>query len=164
MESAQGVTLTTVSEALEQAFPGCRIERRTEFLTAGQTEEAGRQAGDSVPSALVVRYVASRDGVVTGIAYTDTHRVRTMAQTVLVVVEPDGAVARVEVVSFAEPAEYVPRPAWYRLFAGRRLDGELSLTRAIRPVTGATLTSSATTRAVRRVLAIHSVLDHGGAR
>jgi hypothetical protein len=71
----------------------------------------------------------------------------------MVVVRPDGTVGRVETISFDEPPDYLPRGAWYRQFDGRALDPELELRRAIRPVTGATLTARATTDAVRSVLA-----------
>ena len=93
-----------------------------------------------------------------GTAYFETHLVRTLPETVMVVVAADGTVGRVEVLSFAEPPDYLPREAWYRQFDDRPLDAELELRHAIRPVTGATLTARVTTDAVRRVLAIHRVL------
>jgi hypothetical protein len=68
-------------------------------------------------------------------------------------------VARLEVLAFAEPEEYLPRARWYGQFLGRALDDELNLGRGIRGVSGATLTARATTRAVRRVLAVHAVLQ-----
>ena len=49
-----------------------------------------------------------------------------------------------------------------RHFDPARLDEELELKRAIRPVTGATLTARATSDAVRRILAIHDVGVHAG--
>jgi hypothetical protein len=67
-------------------------------------------------------------------------------------------VGRVEVLAFDEPPDYLPRAEWYRQFDGRPLDAELDLRRAIRPVTGATLTARSTTDAVRRVLALHGAL------
>ena len=81
----------------------------------------------------------------------------------MVTVDPAGRVGRVEVLAFDEPPDYLPRAAWYRQFDGKALDAELDLRRAIRPVTGATLTARATTAAVRRVLAIHQVLEEDAA-
>jgi Na+-translocating ferredoxin:NAD+ oxidoreductase RnfG subunit len=104
------------------------------------------------------------DGQPVGYAYLDTHRVRTLPETLMVVLEPDGGVRRVEVVVFREPIEYIPRDSWYGQFEGERLSDELALKRDIRPVTGATLTARATTEAVRRVLAIHAVMGTGGDR
>ena len=76
----------------------------------------------------------------------------------MILVDPAGSIARIEILSFAEPEEYLPRQAWYGQFPGRKLDDELSLRRGIRPVSGATLTARATTEAARRILATHQVL------
>ena len=74
------------------------------------------------------------------------------------VVGAEGEVLRLEVVSFLEPEEYIPRRSWYEQFLGRRLDSGLRLKRKVHAVTGATLTARATTEAVRRILALDRVL------
>jgi len=152
----------TKDAALALAFPkGVAVERQTAFLTDAQIAEARTRAGAGieVASALVVRYVGrSADGKVVGTAYFDTHRVRTLDETLMIVVGADGRVARVEVLACGEPPEYLPKPGWLSQFHGRALDPELSVKRGIRGITGATLSSQAATDAVRRVLAIHAVL------
>jgi hypothetical protein len=149
----------TVDEALDLAFPGCTVERENAFLTEEQKTRASALAGEELASALAHPYRATCDGKPAGAAYFDTHRVRTLPETLMVVVGPEGAVERIEIVSFKEPPEYIPREIWYDQFTDRALDPELQLKRGIRQVTGATLTARATTAAVRRVLAIHRVLD-----
>ncbi|MEP6994728.1 MAG: FMN-binding protein [Acidobacteriota bacterium] len=149
----------TQEEALKLAFPGATIQRKTAFLTPEQQKAAQKLSGDEeAPSALVSYFVASKDGNETGTAYFDTHVVRTMPETIMVVVDPSGAIARIEVLSFLEPEEYLPRARWYEQFAGKPLNDELSTKRGIHPVTGATLTVRATTDAARRVLALHRIL------
>lgn len=155
---ASAAVLLTVDEAVDLAFPHAEVRRQTFFLNDSQKQEVQRLAGSPLASALVVRYQALRDGTLVGFAYVDTHKVRTLAATLLVVVNPQGSVQRVEVLAFDEPLEYMPRKEWYGLLRGRRLDGELALKRGVRPVAGATLTASATVAAVRRVLALHAVL------
>ena len=150
--------LLTVEEALALAFPGAAIERHTVFLTADEVARAAELAGERPASAIVHPYVATAAGELVGTAYFDSHVVRTLAETVMVTVDPEDRVGRVEVLSFDEPPDYLPRAEWYRQFAGRPLDAELELRRAIRPVAGATLTARATTDAARRVLALHRVL------
>jgi len=149
----------SMDEALRTAFPGCQVERRTAYLTPAQLAKARELAGVEVPSALVNYHTATRNGQPAGTAYFDTHRVRTLPETLMIVVDPQGKVARIEVISFREPEEYMPRGAWYQQFLGRTLDRELQLKQAIRPVTGATLTARATTAAVRRFLALHQVIN-----
>jgi hypothetical protein len=149
----------TREEALKLAFPGAIVERRTAFLTEAERRAAQKLSGDEeLPAALVTYYAATKDGKDAGTAYFDTHLVRTMPQTIMVVVDPSGAIARIEVLSFSEPEEYMPRSRWYAQFSGKPLDAELSRQRGIRPVTGATLSARATTEAARRVLALHRVL------
>lgn len=160
--AASAKVFVTVDEALRLAFPGCEVARRTAWLTPAQVKQAKDLSGVDVPSALVTWYEARRNGQPAGTAWFDTHRVRTLPETLMVVVDPQGRVARLEVISFREPEEYMPRGGWYAQFLGRRLDPDLALKRAIHPVTGATLTARATASAVRRVLALHQVI--GGNR
>lgn len=148
-----------VDEALDLAFPDCTVERETVFLTDEQLEQASGLAGESIESALVHPYRAVCDGEPGGTAYFDTHRVRTLPETVMVVVGPEGGVERIEILSFKEPPEYIPRDIWYDQFLGMELGPDLALKRGIQPVTGATLTARATTDATRRVLALHRVID-----
>lgn len=152
-----GVYLT-VDEALELAFPGCEIERRTIFLTEAQLERARDLASVPIEGGIAYPYQAVCEGEPDGTAYLDTHRVRTLAETLMIVVDPAGAVRRIEMLAFREPEDYIPGERWYGQFLERRLDSALDLKRGIRGVTGATLTARATTQAVRRVLALHRVI------
>lgn len=157
--SGAGATVfLTVDEALELAFPGCRVERETLYLTEEQLTEARERAEEALESALVHPYVGWCDGRVAGVAYFDSHRVRTLPETLMVVVSPEGEVERIEILAFREPPDYIPRDTWYEQFDGRGLDSDLELKRGIQPVTGATLTARATTDAVRRILALHHVV------
>ena len=155
--AASARVLLTQAEALALAFPSCEVRREALYLTAEQVRRAGELAGVPIPSALVPVYRGVCGGKAAGAAYFDTHTVRTLPETIMVVVDAAGRAARVEVLSFQEPPDYLPREAWYDQLEGRPLDPQLQLRRAVRPVTGATLTARATTNAVRRVLAIHSV-------
>jgi hypothetical protein len=160
--SAAATVLVTLDDALKLAFPDAETARETLFLSDEERSEIEALCGQELSGGLATRFVARSDqGEILGYAYVDTHVVRTLPETVLVVIDPSGAVRRVEVVSFREPLDYVPREGWYRQFDGEELDDDLQLKRDIRPVTGATLTARATADAVRRVLAIHQVAKKG---
>jgi Na+-translocating ferredoxin:NAD+ oxidoreductase RnfG subunit len=147
-------------QALARAFPPPALtERKTYFLTDAERERASQLARTKIDSSLVVAYVGRGPTGILGTAYFDTHTVRTMPETLLVTVKPDGGVAGVEVVAFGEPEDYLPRPRWLRLFGGRRLDADLAVGRGLAHVTGATLTTRSIADAVRRVLAIHAVIS-----
>jgi hypothetical protein len=155
--------LLSQEEALKLAFPGAAVERKSVFLTEGERAEVARLAGGPRPQALQVLYAARKDGALVGTAYFDVHVVRTQSEVLMIVVGKDGAIARLEVVSFNEPEEFLPRAGWYAQFPGKSLSEELSAKRAIRPVTGATLTVRATVEAARRVLALHQILSRKAA-
>jgi len=158
----RGQELPSPAEALALAFPGAKVERTTAALDEAMRKKAAALAGEV--SAVVFPYVATKDGKLVGTAYFDTHRVRAQKETLMVVVAPDGTIARVEVVGFAEPREYLPKRLFYEQFVGRKLDAKQPLEKGLRSVAGATLTSQVTIDASKRVLAVHAVLLEADAK
>lgn len=151
--------LAPVEDALARAFPAAaRIEKKTLYLDVDRAARIEREAGSELPSRIVTCYEARGDGdggdPLLGWACLDTHVVRTLPETVLVVVGPDLRVRRVEVLAFKEPRDYLPSDRWLAQFDGVPLDDDTALKRRIRVLSGATLSSRAITRAVRRVLAV----------
>ncbi len=159
--AAQGGRITR-EEALAAVFPGAVVEAERVFLTEQQMAEIAETAGVEIESGLVARYVATRGETVTGRAYVDTHVVRTKRESLLISLEADGSVRRIDVTAFLEPPDYLASERWLRQYDRRPLDDDLALQRAIRPIAGATLTANATNAAVRRVLAIDQVLERQG--
>ena len=158
-----GVPATAVSQisreqALAAIYPGAEIRAERIFLTEAQMKQAREAAGVDVPSSLIARYLAVRDGGVVGRAYVDTHVVRTKRESLLICLDPLGKVKRIEVTAFLEPPEYQAPRAWYDQYNGKSLNEDLRLLRAIRPIAGASLTAQATADAARRVMAIDRVL------
>lgn len=160
---AGGGSAISREEALAAAYPGAEIVSERVFLTQDQQQRAAKVAGLDLPSALIARYLALKDGRQAGRAYVDTHVVRTKKESLLICLDPSGAVLRIEVTAFLEPPDYQASDAWYRQYEGRHLDEQLNINRAIRPLAGATLTAAAANQAVRRVLAIDQVLQQSAA-
>ena len=147
--AAQARVLMTQQKALASAFPaGVKVTRQTFFLTPEQAKAAGSE------TQLVIRYAGSNGAF----AYFDTHRVRTEPETVMVVVNAEGKIDRVDILSFDEPTDYFPKRRWLDQLLGRKLDDDLSLNRAIRPISGASLTGRAIVNASRKILAIHNAV------
>ncbi len=151
---ARARVLMPQKTALAIAFPHGNYERKSAFLTDAQASAAEKAAGAKLETKLWTYYVA---GSTT--AYFDSHLVRTMNETIMVVVGSDAKVAFVEVLSFAEPEDFMASKKWLKQFEGRPLDDELAVRRGLRGISGATLTSEAAASAVRRVLAVHGVLN-----
>ena len=146
-------------EALAAVFPGAAIAADRVFLTDGQVERIASLSRTDVLSKIYARYVARRGGVVVGRAYVDTHVVRTKRESLLVSLEADGRVRRIDVTAFLEPPEYLPSGPWRRQYYGQPLSDDLAVQRSVRPIAGATLTTGAVNAAVRRVLALDRVLQ-----
>jgi Na+-translocating ferredoxin:NAD+ oxidoreductase RnfG subunit len=148
----------SLQEAVTSAFPPpAVVERRTAFLSEERLSAAQALAGSDAPvtQSVVTYYVAHKDGAPVGVAYFDSHRVRTLNEVLMIVVLPDDRIGRIEVLRFAEPPEYHATGPWLEQFHEKGLNEDLSLKGSIRMMTGATLTSNATVRAARRVLALH---------
>ena len=97
-----GRIFLTVDEALTLAFPECDIERTTVYLTTAQRKRVEELAGTPLSSGIVHPYVATRKGQLVGTAFVDVHKVRTLRESLFVVVSPQGRVQRLEVLAFAE--------------------------------------------------------------
>lgn len=153
---ARARVLLSQKDALAVAFPGTKPERITAYLTDAQAKAVEEAAQAKLESKIWSYYVA---GSTT--AYFESHLVRTMNETIMVVVGADGRVAFVEILSFSEPDDFLASKRWLDQFPGRPLDSDLALRRGLRGITGATLTAEAVARSVRRVLAVHAVLHPG---
>ena len=161
---SKGRVFLTLEEALKAAFPGCEVERSTVFLGKEQKKRVQALSGVPLVSGIIYPYTATKrdpktgERVVVGTAYFETHRVRSLRETMMFVVSPEGKIQRAEVLAFYEPHDYLPNARFYAQFHGHRLDAQLSLKRGIRSVTGCSLSAQAATNAARRILAIHQVV------
>ncbi len=149
--------------AVREAFPGATTVQRTDYLSEAQASRIESLAGTPPSSRIVISWRAQKAGAPVGTAYLETHVVRTVSESILVVIDTHGSVQKVEILTFDEPEEYLPRTKWLEQFRGRSLDADLSLKGGVRGITGATLSSRAITSAVRRVLAAHAVLSESPA-
>ncbi|MFN8640277.1 MAG: FMN-binding protein [Candidatus Binatia bacterium] len=161
-DAARAKVFYAKDEALRLAFPDAEtVEARDVFLTAEQRAAIEARAKSKLDSDLLTIYVGRRDGAVQGYAVLDTHTVRTLPETFLIVLSPQGAVSATHLLAFYEPLEYSPPARWLGQFDHATLTDELRIGRGIVAITGSTLTSEAVTASVRRALAIYDVVLKG---
>lgn len=147
------------SEMFDVAFPQAEsIHAKDYFLTKEQRIAIEHLAIRGLDSDLITVYTAHRDDEVLGYAILDTHVVRTLPETFLVVLGVDGTVTATHILAFHEPLEYMPSQRWLALLEDRSLTDDLRLGRDIAGITGSTLSSHAVLGGVRRALAIYEVL------
>jgi hypothetical protein len=146
-------------EMLAVAFPDAdRVEPKDYILTPEQKSEIERRSKTPLESSLFTIYTGRKEGRILGWAILDTHVVRTLPETFLVVIAPDGSVAAIHVLAFYEPLEYLPGKRWLSQLRGRRLSEDLRVGAELAGITGSTLTSRAVVGGVRRALAAYEVL------
>ncbi|HEY5659095.1 MAG TPA: FMN-binding protein, partial [Myxococcota bacterium] len=116
----------------------------------------------ALDSRLVRIYTGFEKGAVVGYAFIDVHTVRTLPEAFLVVLTPEGAVRSLRVLAFHEPLEYKPSDRWYLQFEEKSLAEPLRLGGDVHGIVGATLSARATTRGVRKALALYEVVVRNG--
>ena len=155
--AARAKSYQTQQQAIAAAFPSQQVERKTLFLTKEQSESIETLARAKVGSRVVSYYVSRSSAGVSGVAFFDRQIVRDMPVSFMVAVKPSGEVDRVEILSFDEPADYLPPLRWLQLYRTSRLSDDLAIGRSIPHITGASLTSQAMNDGVRRALATFEI-------
>ncbi len=147
------------NEALALAFPDAdKIQAKSFFLTDEEKSRVEDLAKAPLETKLVTVQIGEKGGAPMGYAFLDTQLVRTLPETLLVLVSPEGTVAKLLLLAFYEPPEYEAPARWLEQFDGRTLGPDLRVEREIHGIAGATLTANAVTAAVRRSLALYRVL------
>jgi len=156
---AEAVVFFSRTEALELAFPDAdRVDGETHILADEQVERVQALSRSPLESRLVKVYTGYREGELMGYAFIDVHNVRTLPEAFLVVLGPQGDVRALRVLAFHEPLEYKPADRWYEQFEAKSLAAPLRLGGDVHGIVGATLSARATTRGVRRALALYEVV------
>ncbi|GIW43698.1 MAG: hypothetical protein KatS3mg077_0980 [Candidatus Binatia bacterium] len=157
--SGRALVLHSRDEALALAFPDAtEIQPLDFYLTPEQRSEIEHLARAKLDSNLITVYAGYKDGQATGYALLDTHVVRTLPETLLIVLSPQGEVRATHLLAFYEPPEYAPPEAWLKKFAGKTLKRETEAGRTVDAIAGSTLTARAAANAVTRALAVYAVL------
>jgi hypothetical protein len=152
--------LHSKDEAFALAFPESTVvEPVTAFLTDAQVAAVRHRTGVAMESQLFTYYVGRKGTDVLGYAVIETHIVRTLPETFLVLLTPGGTIDRVILLAFYEPPEYLPPQRWLEQFAGRDLERSgWRLGRDLHGISGATLTARAVPQALRKILVLYELV------
>ena len=148
-----------LDEALKLAFPeAAQVEARTFILKDEELKRAEKMAKTQIDSSLFTFYVGRKGDQIVGYAAIESHIVRTLPETILVVLSPEGKVRSTVVLAFHEPLEYMPTERWLKQFDQKTLSQDLWQGGDIAGIFGSTLTVHAITGGVRKVLALFQIL------
>ncbi len=146
-------------EALKLAFPDAdSVETRTFILKDAEIQRAQQKARTRIDSKLFTFYIGIKNGQILGYAAIESHVVRTMPETIMVVLSPAGQIRSTVVLAFHEPPEYLPSEKWLGQFRRKGLSPELRPGGEIAGILGSTLSVQAISGGVRKVLALFEIL------
>lgn len=138
-------------KALQEIYPGSKIEVKTLPITKEDVKSIERLHGIKVEPGLADFYIIKRDGKTVAYGYVDVHIVRTKPEMVLYTITPDGKIDIVQVLAFQEPLDYLPDESWFRQFHGRD-ENSVRFKKDITNVSGATLTARAAAENARKAI------------
>lgn len=150
-------------EALEMVFPDADVEKLEIYVSEDDAGKIESLAKAKLDGRLFMVYKAVKGGVTLGYAVIDTHELRSMTETVMFVVNPDGTLRQTEILAFFEPPEYMPANNWIVLFDGKSPGDSIRVGKDIPNISGATITAVALSESVRRTLALIQVKILDGA-
>lgn len=154
---------TSVEKVIGESFPGASVETVRFHLTRSEQTEMQKRTGSKDEGRLYTLYLARKNDRIAGLGLFDTRIVRTKDQTLFVALAADGKVARIEIVSFFEPEEYLAPARWLRLWNGRD-DRRPNLPGKDLPgISGATMSAAAVSRSVRKTMYLFELYSAGRA-
>lgn len=146
------------SEAMEIAFgKDATVETLSLFPSDEELVKIEQLAQVQLDSKMFAFYVGKRQDKVLAYAAIETRTVRTMPETLLIVLEADGTLRGVTTLAFHEPPEYQAPDRWFEQLAKKALD-ELSFNSGVQGITGATLSTRSTLDSTRKVLAVYQIM------
>jgi Na+-translocating ferredoxin:NAD+ oxidoreductase RnfG subunit len=161
---AFAVDYLSADQAARAMFPDAeRFEARAVDLDAAQMQQLAAQ-GVSARSAHWPVRVAQRNGATLGFVVVDEVVGKFELITYAVGIGVDGAVKRVEVLSYRESHGHEIRlPAWRRQFVGKTVASPLHVGDDIANISGATLSCNHVTDGVKRIVAVVDLARRSGA-
>jgi hypothetical protein len=153
-----GQVLYAQDEALERAFgEAVRSERKSIVITPTKADELTKKFKFRYSAGVISYYEGyDQNDQLIGYAFIDSGTVRTHLAMFMVVFSPEGVLKDVFVLSFGEPAEYLPSKKWLKTFEGLKIDEVPMVSKNIPTVMGSTLTVNAITASVGRVQGLFS--------
>lgn len=146
----------TIREILREFFPGSdRVTYIEVAPPAPQRATIEKQLGYRLPRASYYFYVATTKGRVDGYAFVDDELGQHEPITFAVRISGDGVVERQEVLAYREAwGGEIRDPRFRRQFVGKTLRDAFQLRVDIDAISGATISSAAMARGVKRALVL----------
>jgi len=152
--------LLTRDQAIAQVYGALvRSQARTAYLTDAQVEAVKRAARAPFDAHRVTYYEIARGDSALGLDFVDQNVVRTQDQTLLVALDPAGAIRAIEVLAWNEPDDFRPPERWLDRARGQSSAATLEPGKSLPHLAGATLSGRAVAACARRALALWALVQ-----
>ena len=154
--SGSGQIFLDEKKASEIVLRGCdRVEREEKTLTVDDRAELEKSAGLRFPALRYTFLIGRREAGLCGYAVIIEEIGKSEPITFMVGVDAEGRVSEVALMVFRESrGAEVREPRFTRQFKGKKLESPLRVNQDIMNYTGATLSSEAMARGVKKALAL----------
>jgi len=154
--------LLTRDEAIAQVYgANAKATTRTAYLTDEQVAAVKQAARAPFDARRVTYYEISRADTALGLAFVDQNVVRTQTETLLIALDPAGAIRAIEVLAWNEPDDYRPPARWLDRARAKSDATTLEPGKAMPHLAGATLSGRAVSACARRALALGALFSSG---
>lgn len=151
------LNVSSKEEAVKMAFSGAdKIVKKRIRLTASQRAAIGKLSTRVIRNKTMSFYFGKKGGQTLGVAVVERATNRSWTISYRVVMNPDGSVKDVEVLSLESPRNWgVQYQSWLEQFSGMKADSDF---RSISGITGATISVRTITAGVQKVVAAYQVI------
>ncbi len=155
----QNTVFLTPADAIKLIFQNSKeVIKEDHAITPAIQEEARKLLGYELPKANYPFFVGKTDGKIDGYAVIDDEVGKVMPITFITRINPDGKVSQVEIMVYREShGGEVATKRFLNQFKEKSFNEELRLDKNVIHVTGATLSSYALVKGVRRDLVLYQI-------
>ena len=152
---AHAEVFMSVEQAQAQLFPGASFTPDFRTLTGAEADEIEKISDENVRGKEVKIWKVSTGGWFIADEVVGKHEFI----PITLAIDADGTVKGIEILEYRESyGSQVRDPAWRAQFTGKRNGDTLTLTKDIRNISGATLSSRHITGGVKRLLATYATV------
>jgi len=151
-----GADVLSRDQVLNNAFPLAEtFVRKVIRLSDEQMKKLSRDSGQKISSRFVTVYIAKNDDESLGYGFIGYTKGKSSFIKYFVAITPDGKIHSIEIMSYrGEKGSEVRHEIFKKQFVGKRVDSNIKVGSDINAISGATISSQAITKGIRKIMYI----------
>jgi Na+-translocating ferredoxin:NAD+ oxidoreductase RnfG subunit len=151
-----GAEVLSRDQVLNNAFPLAEtFVRKVIRLSDEQMKKLSRESGQKISSRFVTVYIAKNGDENLGYGFIGYTKGKSSFIKYFVAITPDGKIHSIEIMSYrGEKGSEVRHEIFKKQFVGKRVDSNIKVGSDIYAISGATISSQAITKGIRKIMYI----------